>query len=545
MLLQTLLIFLILGVCKGFDFTFDKSTSVTLDDACGLLKCTETITDDDNDTRKIKSLTIYRHKAVDVSGLSQWEQLASLTPQSPTDKRVSDAKHIDGTFAEKLAHIQVKLHKNNDCKSPQFACISRLVNDLGQTSVIKSVIGGNGESGDIFTIEPAYVGPYSTSNKIETLLTAMVDKLNCFENRFGDASKRDERFEDKLEALNEKMYRLERTISRDVDASGDRIEDKMELMKDRLEDKLSELKERKSLYTVETTGLTKVCANLSHQLSLIGNAVDLLDKNMNSLSDRVRNVQDTVPSLDVLNAKLDTMVSTFSDVAAVTNNFTTEVGALSHSCVEKSPESVPEFFDVLSSGKREWRLAFRGTAHINVDIYTAYLYGTGIPSKVEVGCKQYNRSMPCSNHYRNNDAFENWTNVDEVLLALYVKGQVVKHITFNGRGSSYIDWFEGNRVIGSSWTDLKTSGHNFFSIKGDDRPHLLRQFFVNNAYPSGGCPTDRGWFVAASALPGECAWEKKLAHPVFIYSKTDTAVSWGDPHNVGRADAMGVFVKYQ
>ncbi|KAK3799616.1 hypothetical protein RRG08_059662 [Elysia crispata] len=142
-------------------------------------------------------------------------------------------------------------------------------------------------------------------------------------------------------------------------------------------------------------------------------------------------------SVTQLGRKLDgSLVSSFDDFRK--------------SCSKDEPVPVREFFDVLEAGKKDWELAFRGTAYTGVPIYTACLYGTGIPSEVEAGCKQFNYSLSCANHYRNRDVIGNWKNIDEVLFAVFVKGQMVKNVVFNARGSNYINWFEANRVVSSS-----------------------------------------------------------------------------------------------
>ena len=50
-------------------------------------------------------------------------------------------------------------------------------------------------------------------------------------------------------------------------------------------------------------------------------------------------------------------------------------------------ENTEEYFDVLGTGCSDWRLAFRGTAHIQKSMYRAYKYGKGIPQDIEDGCK--------------------------------------------------------------------------------------------------------------------------------------------------------------
>nr|KAG5692377.1 hypothetical protein BaRGS_007990 [Batillaria attramentaria] len=40
------------------------------------------------------------------------------------------------------------------------------------------------------------------------------------------------------------------------------------------------------------------------------------------------------------------------------------------------------------------------------------------------------------------------------------------YVEFNGRGSNYMNWFSRDRIISSSWTDLRTQPQNYFSIEG-------------------------------------------------------------------------------
>ena len=51
------------------------------------------------------------------------------------------------------------------------------------------------------------------------------------------------------------------------------------------------------------------------------------------------------------------------------------------------PGTPEEYFDILGTGQKEWRMAFRGTAGIKKSMYDAYKDGRGIPSYVEEGCK--------------------------------------------------------------------------------------------------------------------------------------------------------------
>lgn len=54
----------------------------------------------------------------------------------------------------------------------------------------------------------------------------------------------------------------------------------------------------------------------------------------------------------------------------------------------------------------------------------------------------------------------------QVKLAVYEGGVEKAYMIFTGLGSNYINWFSADRLVESSWKDLKSSAHNYFSILG-------------------------------------------------------------------------------
>ena len=51
-------------------------------------------------------------------------------------------------------------------------------------------------------------------------------------------------------------------------------------------------------------------------------------------------------------------------------------------------------------------------------------------------------------------------------MALHEGGEEVAFILFNGRDSTMDSWFSKDRVLDSTWTDIKTETSNYFSIEG-------------------------------------------------------------------------------
>ncbi|XP_059149547.1 uncharacterized protein LOC131936531 [Physella acuta] len=188
----------------------------------------------------------------------------------------------------------------------------------------------------------------------------------------------------------------------------------------------------------------------------------------------------------------------------------------------------------------EWTLAFRGTAYIGKSVYDAYKDGTGIPREVEPGCKQVTDPLPCKNHYRNSEVFDNWERVQEVAFILYSNYQKVKEILFDGTKTNYMTWFDKSKVKFSSWNQLKDTQTNIFSISGDIRVNLKRAFYINNLY--NGCE-DKGWFVALDMAYGSCPYEKIDRFPVFLYARHNQPENFNSGA-LDKADTMAIFVKY-
>ncbi|GFR70917.1 hypothetical protein ElyMa_002084200 [Elysia marginata] len=331
----------------------------------------------------------------------------------------------------------------------------------------------------------------------------------------------------------DKINNLEGLVRDKLAATELKMEERMNDLENRLEDKIST--------TCGVIAQVKRCSEFQGVLD----SIQAVEKNLNNFEDQLQEVETAAKqstlTADAMEKKLDSLgsqVETTNDNISKLSPLVETCSASAMSCGVSG--GVEEYFDPLG-GKKEWRLAFRGTAYINVESYPAYLYGTGIPAYVEPGCKQFNHSLPCSNHYRNRDAIENWSDVKQVLFGIYEKGQLMKYVLFDGSGSDYTNWFAEDRVIASSWVDLKTLSHNFFSLAGEARATHKRRFFINHVY--GGCPGDKGWFFAGETLPGGCDFEKTLAMPIYQYASGDT-VALMTSSDKRRADAIGIFVKY-
>ncbi|GFO26626.1 hypothetical protein PoB_005313100 [Plakobranchus ocellatus] len=550
--------------CEGFDFTYNTPSLATNDSAgqtCALLRCVETLADSSTGSRKLLALTIYRLADQTAQAGKKWEQLATVTQDSPQTDTVSNAGHVRAELFNTKGELDVELTKAEECQSTQYSCVVELVDKQGHVTLKKSVLGGRIGSDaalrldnvDSKKVSPSYSLASATKGtgvieKVEQLEVLLMEKLKCIETRLEDSHSVGSRLDEKLDDLFARMFENINNVGKDTSdkivSSEMRIEDKMERFKERLEDKITYI----HLEKPNSKTFTDICLDQNSLIENIFDSVQSMQQNLTDLGNQVEQVEATVTnsvkrSQTALDTKLESMVTKFENLTELNKKLAIDVSSLSNACVSKIPAPVDEYFDALATGRKEWRLAFKGVAYNNVPIYPAYMHGTGIPSEVEDGCKQFNYSLSCANHYRNKDAIENWQNVDEVLFAVYVKGQMVKQIIFNGRDSTFTSWFSPSRIISSSWDDLTSLSHNIFSIIGDTRTKLLRRFQVNQLY--GGCAKDKGWFLAGDALPGGCDFEKKLAAPMFLYSKGRTVALLSSPQQVARADSVGIFIKYE
>ncbi|XP_062618861.1 uncharacterized protein LOC134280468 [Saccostrea cucullata] len=133
-------------------------------------------------------------------------------------------------------------------------------------------------------------------------------------------------------------------------------------------------------------------------------------------------------------------------------------------------------------------------------------------------------------------------NIQKVKVELFSKDKTVAFVEFDGKDSTYMNWFHNNRVLKSSWPDMRKGGQfNIFSLNKEAR--YGRHFFINKSYPRNGCPGDSGWFVVMDA-PGSkpCRWEKQNSYPQFLYSKDEKVTKWQNMR-YGRAEVLNIYIK--
>ncbi|GFO01537.1 hypothetical protein PoB_002804200 [Plakobranchus ocellatus] len=516
---------------------------------------------------------------------------------------MSEGARIVGQLTDYDAYLTLDLVDTHDCKSSQFLCVVSLEDNEEKKSLKKILVGKrvDPDSSENFSIEKPkdssrqvnrrdaqsssagaslyLINPFQEKldrmesrledalknlenrleDKIGDLKAAVIDRIDRgetdIENKLGETESKtdrlENRFEDKLGQLDIRVTEIMVLIKTAVTSANDNaynfLASKIDRLENKLKDTLSQLESYVSGISKKEENIKDTGDRLFEQLATVISTVQSLEKNFTCSGHQIHQTDvgadQSALTVSAENTKLSQLVTSVASLTDLTQNLLTRVQTFSNSYAGGTLVPVDEFSDPLGSGKKEWRLVFRGTAYNNVKLYQAYMHGTGIPLEVEQGCKQFNKSLPCVNHYRNRDAIDNWVKIDEVLFAIYKDDEIVKRVVFNGRGSTYTSWFHAGRVILSSWDDLTTQPHNFFSIIGETHPTAKRRFFMSLDYDRG-CDGYRGWFFAFDILDSGCAAEKTVVIPTFLYAVGNTFAVWTSA-NKALADAIGIFVKYE
>lgn len=192
------------------------------------------------------------------------------------------------------------------------------------------------------------------------------------------------------------------------------------------------------------------------------------------------------------------------------------------------------------SGNGEEILNTWKTRHNSCDIVSGYC-----PCSISNGClppKARLETFRSTTKVLRSPYIDYWDclNINKVKFELNIKGETVAFVEFDGRGSNYLNWFNNDRILNSSWTDMhKGQTYNVFSI--DHQSKYDRNFFINKNY--GGCPKDSGWLVVKEAnFTSACEWDNQTTYPQFLYSKNGIATKWSDLE-YGKADVLNIYVR--
>ncbi|GFS06398.1 hypothetical protein ElyMa_002964400, partial [Elysia marginata] len=291
------------GTCEGFDFTYQPVKVVGVSDhsagdVCGVLHCEESLVETPTNTRKLTHFTIYRRVSENGPESEQWKQLATLTPRTPKGNGQND--HLSGELSDTRGHLRLELVSTEDCQSIQFSCTMSMVDDRGEVTVVKSVVGAN---------IGADLGPgfgMSRQNQLSTshetgqelrqgeMSSAVLEKLRCIESRLSDLFTRDDRLGVKVENLKDsiadKLSSLERNIGDKLQFTEMRVNDKVDKVRDRVEDKLSALEIGGKCENTNQDISCDACENIG----AVESSIQSMEGNFSSFSFQFNRLDNTV-----------------------------------------------------------------------------------------------------------------------------------------------------------------------------------------------------------------------------------------------------------
>ncbi|WAR11992.1 SAS-like protein [Mya arenaria] len=126
-------------------------------------------------------------------------------------------------------------------------------------------------------------------------------------------------------------------------------------------------------------------------------------------------------------------------------------------------------------------------------------------------------------HYKP-DTSNHWNNYcfDQIRVSIFNNGIEKAYILFNSTGSTKENWFTSDRIIDSSWTDLKTAQKEIMSLSGD--ANTGREFYISGHTSQQNKCDSFGWMMV-STKPS-CYFEAGDAKPTFYYAPGTGQANW-------------------
>ncbi|GFS08269.1 hypothetical protein ElyMa_001269800 [Elysia marginata] len=403
-------------ICEGFDLTFDPSPPAysTGNQTCGVLRCRDQFQNEmnaqANRSRTLTSLTVSKFRLGEhASNGKQWQFLASVTPGKPILNEISNKMKVTGQLSDGRVSLILQFTEISDCLESQFCCSAIFEDAEGRTSIKTAFVGKAIESlaqaATASTASSNEVGiaasdqgglsealvklADSLTTKVDGIEARLKDSLNALENRVED------KVTELRASINDKSENLDKSMERRVDLLTTRVD----TQNNRLGDKITELYDKMvRIFRHSKTSCLKdsgVCGQLASKLGDLDDKLKANTGKLNTCIADVKNQTDSIgPALDQLEAAVDQCTGTedmrlsgvesgMNSLSGLTRDLIKRVSSFEKSYRSGALVPVDEFSDPLGTGKKEWRLAFRGTAFNNVQVYPAYIYGTGIPVEVE------------------------------------------------------------------------------------------------------------------------------------------------------------------
>ncbi|XP_035825158.1 uncharacterized protein LOC118477541 [Aplysia californica] len=124
---------------------------------------------------------------------------------------------------------------------------------------------------------------------------------------------------------------------------------------------------------------------------------------------------------------------------------------------------------------------------------------------------------------------------EQVKVSVFKDGLEVGNIVFDTRGVDKNSWFQPNRIVSSTWNDIKTAPPGTFTIAKS--PLTGREFSVS---PTAGCD-GQGWLFVSTT--NSCSFESsKGPAPRFFFSLGPSVADLAKD-KLGEADVLAIFGK--
>ncbi|CAG2217268.1 unnamed protein product [Mytilus edulis] len=142
-----------------------------------------------------------------------------------------------------------------------------------------------------------------------------------------------------------------------------------------------------------------------------------------------------------------------------------------------------------------------------------------------------------------------------VKVVIYKNGVEKAFFNFDGMGSTSTNWFKLDKLLSSSYSDLKGADTGkigfYFDLRGleDTKNVNYRRFYVNGAWDTSGHCLDSGWLMVSDVLStGDCQYETNhlSRKPFILFSPYATQIEFGKANmDEILADSLAIFVKFQ
>ncbi|CAC5391164.1 unnamed protein product [Mytilus coruscus] len=191
------------------------------------------------------------------------------------------------------------------------------------------------------------------------------------------------------------------------------------------------------------------------------------------------------------------------------------------------------FLTVQTNTSSEWNLVFKIATGGSGGIYDLYTNS----QTQNIDDPEARLFTLTSKHFKS-DIMNKWSSVgiEQVKVLIYKTDIVKAFLIFDGMSSTSTSWFSLDKLLSSSYSDLKGADTNkigfYFNLRGleDTNNVNYRRFYVNAAWDTSGHCLDSGWLMVSDVLStGDCQYEKNhlSRKPFILFSPYPTQIEFG------------------